>query len=184
MATILHSGKYIVAAGLIAVGFSIPLGAETLDEMFDALQSADSEEAGRIEERIFDRWTKSGSAAMDLLVQRGEDALEAEDFNAAIEHLTAAIDHAPGFAQAYNMRATAYYLSGYYGPALDDLRQAMVINPRHFYAMIGFAVMLEELGKEQEALEVYRQITSIHPHQAQALSAIERLELKFVGQPL
>ena len=39
-------------------------------------------------------------------------------------------------------RAAAYYLTARAGPALDDLRQALVLNPHHWEAMQGFAVML------------------------------------------
>ena len=83
------------------------------------------------------------SAAIDLLLRRGQDALEAGDAPAAIEHLTAAIDHAPDFAEAYAARAGAYYLTNRAGPAIDDLRQALVLNPHHWEALSGFAIVLE-----------------------------------------
>ncbi len=184
MATIKHSGKCIVAAGLMSVGFSLPLYGESVDDMFAALQSANSEEAARIQERIISDWAKSGSPSVDLLLQRGEEAIDNGNLPAAVEHLTAAIDHAPQFAAAYNARATAYYLQGYYGPALDDIRQTLVLNPRHFYAMAGFAVMLEEFGRQEEALELYRQIDSIHPHLPEVDSSIVRLDLLLGGEPL
>lgn len=184
MATIFQSGKLIVAAASFAVGFSLPLGAETIDEMFDALQSAESGEAALIEERILNEWSKSGSAAMDLLLQRGMEAIEVDDLRAAVEHLTAAIDHDPDFAEAYAQRAVAYYLQGYMGPALDDLRQALVLNPRQFYALYGFAVILEEVGQPEHALEIYEQIAEIHPHMEQVNGSIGRLRLDLAGQPI
>ena len=138
MTSVAHPFKCIVAAFGLAVGFSLPLAAETLDEMFEALAVAGPEEAQRIEDRIVTAWSKSGSASMDLLLQRGSDALDAGEYQAAVEHFTAAIDHSPDFAEAYHGRATAYYLLDYYGPALDDLRQALVLEPRHFGALRGF----------------------------------------------
>ena len=184
MATKTHPFKCIVAAVLAAVGFSGPLSAESLDEMFDRLAEAAPDEAGRIQDRIITEWGKSGSAAIDLLLRRGSEALEAGDHVAAVEHYTAAIDHAPDFAEAWHGRATAYFLLDYYGPALDDLRQTLVLNPRHFGALRGFAIMLEELGRPGEALEVYRQVLDIHPHMPDVAEAIERLELELNGQAL
>lgn len=176
--------KHIVTTLFVTFWCSLPLGAETLDDMFDALPNADPADAARIEERIIGKWSKSGSASMDMLLQRGNEALEGEDYGAAIEHLTAAIDHDPQFAEAYHSRATAYYLAGYMGPALDDIRQALVLNPRHFGALRGFAIILEEIGRSQDALEVYHQIASIHPHMLGVAPAIERLEHQLQGEPL
>ncbi len=180
----IHPFKCIVAALALAVGFSGPLGAESLDEMFDRLTEAAPDEARRIQDRIVTEWGKSGSAAIDLLLRRGSEALENGDHVAAVEHYTAAIDHAPDFAEAWHGRATAYFLLNYYGPALDDLRQVLVLNPRHFGALRGFAIMLEELGRPEEALEVYRQVLDIHPHMPDVAQAIERLELELDGQTL
>lgn len=188
MTSLDHPFKCTVAALLIAVGFSLPGQAsaqvETLDELFAALADAPEDEARRIENRIVSQWEKSGSAAMDLLLQRGSDALEAGELDAAAEHFSAAIDHSPDFAEAYHGRATAYFLLDYYGPALDDLRQTLVLEPRHFGALRGFAIILETIGQDQEALEVYRRIMDIHPHLEQARPSMERLEEKLRGQTL
>jgi len=86
-------------------------------------------------------WENSGSPARDLLLQRGKDALEDGDAEAALDHFSALIDHAPDFAAGYNGRATAYFLLGLYGPSLNDLRQTLVLEPRHFGAMRGLAVI-------------------------------------------
>ncbi len=188
MAVDAHPFKCIVAALVLAVGFSLPASVsaqvESLDDLFARLAVAEESEALRIEERIVAQWARSGSAAMDLLLQRGSDALEAGDAQAAVEHFTAAIDHAPDFAEAYHGRATAYFLLDHYGPALDDLRQALVLEPRHFGALRGFAVILETIGQDEEALEVYRRIMDIHPHLEQARPALERLEEKLRGRTL
>ncbi len=184
MTSVAHPFKCIVAAFGLAVGFSLPAAAESLDEMFMALAEAEPGEAQRIEDRIVSAWSKSGSAAMDLLLQRGSDALDAGEFQAAVEHFTAAIDHSPDFAEAYHGRATAYYLLDYFGPALDDLRKTLVLEPRHFGALRGFAIILEQLEREEEALEVYERIMDIHPNLEQARPSMERLQEKLRGQTL
>ena len=90
------------------------------------------------------------------------------------------IDHAPEFAEAYNARATAFYQADKYGPSLQDIRTTLAMNPRHFGALSGLALILEELGEEEQALEAYRAIEAIHPNRANLKDAIERLE-KAVG---
>lgn len=178
--------KFIVAAFVSAVGFSLPAAADdvALEQLFADLQTTTEEESPGIEAQIVDLWSRSGSAALDLLLKRGEDALAAGDYDAAIGHFTAAIDHDPEFAEAWNGRATAYYLSGMVGPALDDIRQVLVLNPRHFGALRGFGVILEELGQPEAALEVYQRVLALSPHAADMSEAAERLTISLEGQSL
>ena len=44
---------------------------------------------------------------------------------------------------------------GQIGPALADIQDTLALNPRHYGAMSGFAVILEELDRPQDALEIY-----------------------------
>jgi len=95
---ILHN--LVVAALLPFFVWCQPAAAQTakLDELFAELSEADARRAARIEREIWAEWSKSGSPAMDLLLQRGRDALAEGDYALAIEHLTALTDHAPDFA--------------------------------------------------------------------------------------
>ena len=80
---------------------------QDLDALFAELADPDAGDWQRAEQDIWREWSKSGSPAMDLLLQRGRDALQAGEVGAAIEHLTALTDHAPDFAEGWNARATA-----------------------------------------------------------------------------
>lgn len=155
-----------------------------LDGLFERLKTAEEAEAGRIEREIWIEWSKSGSPAEDLLLQRGKDALDLGDIPAAIEHFTAVIDHDPEFAEAWNARATAYYMAGEFGPSVADIARVLTLNPRHFGALSGLAMILEESGKPEKALEVYRAALAIHPHLQGATEAVERLETEAEGQEL
>lgn len=137
--------------------------AAKLDGLFDRLKTADEGEAARIEREIQIEWAKSGSPAEDLLLQRGRDAITIGDYAAAIEHFTAIIDHDPDFAEAWNARATAYYMAGEFGPAVADIAKVLTLNPRHFGALSGLAAILEETGKTDKALEAYKAALAIHP---------------------
>jgi tetratricopeptide (TPR) repeat protein len=185
-----HLHKSIVAALLLGVWFSTPSSAqsladsERLDLLFEQLLEAEPDEADRIEGQIITEWGKSGSAAMDLLYRRGEDAMGAGTPDVAVEHFTALVDHAPDFAEGYNGRASAYYQMGLYGPAIDDLRQVLVLEPRHFGAMTGVAVMLEEIGRPEDALEVWQRIASLVPTDPEVASMIDRLKIQLQGETL
>lgn len=186
MGTLTHCFKHTVAALLLVLGFSAPIAAQeaTLDELFQQLGAADEATYERVEDRIIARWEKSGSPAMDLLLRRGQDALEDGEIDVAVEHYTALVDHAPDFAAGYFGRASAYYLLGMIGPALDDLRSTLRLNPRHFEAMRGLATILHEQDRPEDALSVYQMILAISPHSAETQAEIGRLELQLEGQAL
>ncbi len=136
------------------------------------------------EEALVALWSRSGSAAMDLLLRRGRDALEAEDAAAAIEHLTALTDHAPGFAEGWNARAMAWFAAEEYGLALADLTEALARNPHHFGALSGLGLTLERLGRHEAALRAFQAARTIHPHRPDLIEAEKRLERKSGGRRL
>ena len=154
-----------------------------LDELFEELArpGADHE---RTADRIADLWSRSGSATADLLLRRGQEALEEGDAEAAIEHLTALTDHAPDFAEGWSARATAYFAAGRAGEALADLSRALELEPRHFGALAGLGFIMEDLGFEEDALGAYRAAASLNPGIEMVNDAIERLELAQEGEAL
>ncbi|OZA11850.1 MAG: hypothetical protein B7Y02_08205 [Rhodobacterales bacterium 17-64-5] len=155
-----------------------------MDDLFTRLQAAGEEEAGRIETEIWIEWSKSGSPAMDLLLQRGRDALAVGDTVTAIEHFSAIIDHSPDFAEAWNGRATAYYTAGDFGQAVSDIAMVLQLNPRHFGALVGLASILESTENPERAVEVYKAALAIHPYLEGVAEAIERIEVTASGREL
>ncbi|MBI6629845.1 tetratricopeptide repeat protein [Pontibaca salina] len=185
--------KPTVAAFLIIFMFSLPLVAQTPAEqpesmseaaLLAALASANEQEASRIDRQLQALWTKSGSPAMDLLLERGRDALENHDVAAAIEHLTALTDHAPEFAEGWHGRASAYFNADLLGPALADLERALVLNPANYNAIYGLGAILEQLGDPQRAFLAYRHAQAIHPHHEDVIEALDRLRPVVQGQDL
>lgn len=176
----------LVAAFVLLFALPAFAGAQTqlLDQLFDELQTPDLPNWEQVEGQIWTEWSKSGSSAMDLLLKRGRDAMEAGDFAVAIEHLTALTDHAPDFAEGYNARATAYFRDGLYGPALADIARTLTLNPRHFGALTGLGTIFEELGDEEKALDAFRAASAIQPHDPDLLEAIARLEKQVSGLTL
>jgi tetratricopeptide (TPR) repeat protein len=106
------------------------------------------------------------------------------DIRLAIEHFTALIDQDPTFAEGWNARATALFQAGEFGPSIADIAQVLQLNPRHFGALSGLGTILEETGKPERALEVYRAAQAIHPQMAGVNEAVERLEAQATGQEL
>ncbi|MCX7645039.1 MAG: hypothetical protein N2Z62_07065 [Rhodobacteraceae bacterium] len=178
----------IVTALAAAVWISIPrpalADAAELDRLFAELARKENADWQRTESAILTEWSRSGSPSMDLLLERGRKAMQAGDFAQAIEHLTALTDHAPGFAEGWNARATAYFHAGQIGPSLADIQRTLALEPRHFGALAGLGMILEEIGRDAQALEAWRMAHAIHPHAPGINQAIERLERKVSGTDL
>lgn len=155
-----------------------------LEALFEGLRSADAAAAQQIEQRIYEIWSQSGSPSMDLLLERGREALNEGDTKLAIEHFTALVDHAPDFAEGYNGRATAYFQNGQFGPSLDDIRRTLALNPRHFGAMSGLALILEELDRPEDSLAAWREVQRINPSREGLDAVIDRLERQVEGESL
>ncbi len=154
---------------------------EDLDLLFAELAQPGGETWARAETDILRIWSRSGSAAMDLLYKRGESALDAGDIPTALGHLTALTDHAPDFAAGWYLRSVAFYLDGDYGPAIADLEQVLRLEPRHFGALTQLGTMLDELGDKRRALEAFRASLKLHPHQEDAQDAVRRIEQELQG---
>ena len=149
---------------------------DELDRLFTLLATADASNWKALEDEIWGLWSRSGSDSFDLMLTRGRTAMDQGDLEAAIEHLTALTDHAPEFAEGWNARATAFYLSGQYGLSLDDIARTLTLEPRHFGALSGLGIILEQLGDDERALEAYQYALAIHPQSPSVKEAVARLE--------
>ena len=181
---------HVMRAATLALALLLP-GApsaetegEALDTLFAELAEPGRTDWMRVEREITRIWERSGSDAMDLLLRRGKDAMEAKDFRKAVEHLSALVDHAPDFAEGWNARATAYYLMGEYALSIADVEQVLTRNPRHFGALSGLAIMLEQLGEVEYAIKALRAVHAIHPNRPDVTEALERLERQVGGADL
>lgn len=176
---------FLACAAALSLGLPTALpAAEPLDTLYAELADPENENWQRTQADILREWSKSGSPAMDLLLKRGRDAMEAGDLAVAIEHLTALTDHAPDFAEGWNARATAFYMAGQFGPSMTDIARTLNLNDHHFGALAGLGMILEELGRDEAAIRAYRASLAIHPHQDALHQALDRLEKKTAGWSL
>lgn len=185
MGTHLRKLYPVVTALLLTVGNSLPVAAQSsLDDKLQALRDAHPEEATRLTREIEREWSQSGSTALDMLLRRGRDALENENPDIAIEHLTALIDHAPEFAEGWHARATAFYMKDLYGPALSDLEKALALNPNNYNAIFGLGIMFQEFGDNIRAEQAFQQVLDLHPNHENATKALEQLKSQGIGRTL
>ena len=156
-----------------------------VDFLFEALKVApDDESAKAVENRIWALWMVSGSDTVDLLMLRVKAAIEAKDLNLAIRLLGSIIELRPNYTEAWNRRATIYFLKKDYGNSLADIREVLAREPRHFGALAGLGVILEEVGDEKHALDAFRKAQDIYPRLAGVSDQIKNLKEKVEGRDI
>ena len=158
---------------------------QNLEFLFGALKAApDPESAKAIEERIWALWFVSGSDTADLLMTRVKTAVEGKDLDLAIELLDSIVEIKPDYVEAWNRRATVYFMKKDYGRSLADIRQVLAREPRHFGALSGLGLIMQELGDEKRALEVFRRALAVHPHLERIPDVVKVLTEKVEGRDI
>lgn len=149
---------------------------------FEELLSEDEEVWRRAERRLDKLLSRSGSPSFDLLLERGEKALEAKNPDAAMEHLIALTNLAPDFSEGWRLRALAHVAKEEPGPALAALADAIAAEPRNYKAHYLLGALFEKLEQRKKAYAAYEQALKTHPNHSEARPAFERLAPKAVGR--
>jgi tetratricopeptide (TPR) repeat protein len=156
-----------------------------LNTLFDALKVApDAQSAKAIEERIWAVWVVSGSDTCNLLMGRARAAADEKDYDLAIKLLNAVVELKPDYIEGWNRRATIYYLKKDYAHSIADIREVLSREPRHFGALSGLGLILQEIGDDKHALEAYRRVLAIDPRQEHVAETVKSLSEKVEGRDI
>lgn len=155
-----------------------------LDRLFGELKrEPNADKATALANQIQAAWLGSGSATVDLLMLRSTEALARKDTAAALDLTDQAIVLKPDYAEAYNRRATLHYARDEYALSIADVEETLAREPRHFGALAGLGAMLEEMGRDREAMDAYGRALAIYPTLKPAQDAFARLAEELSGQP-
>ena len=158
---------------------------QNLDFLFGALKVAPDETSAKaIEQRIWALWGVSPSDTANLLMLRVRTAIEAKDTDLAIKLLDGIVKIKPDYVEAWNRRATLYYSKKDYGHSLADIREVLKREPRHFGALMGLGLIMQDLGDEKQALEVYRRALAVHPKLPRIPDLVKTLQEKVEGRDI
>jgi tetratricopeptide (TPR) repeat protein len=158
---------------------------QNLDFLFGALKVAPDETSAKaIADRIWNVWLKAGGDTTNLLISRVRNAIESKDLDLAIQLLDGVIEFKPEFAEGWNQRATVYYMKKDYTRALADLAQVLSREPRHFGALFGVGIIMQEFGDDRRALEIYRRALEIDPHMRRVPDLVKTLSEKVEGRDI
>lgn len=135
----------------------------------------------RIEERIWNQWMHGGSTAENDALARATQAMNSANAAEAERQLNALIRQTQSFPEAYNKRATLYFMIGRYDESLSDIASTLELEPRHFGALSGRGMILQRLGRDAEAIAAYKEALAINPNLEGAKSAVRLLEIQAPG---
>lgn len=156
-----------------------------LDFLFGALKAAPDEvSAKHIEDRIWSLWVASGSDTVNLLMSRVKTALDKQDYDLALRLLDAVLEIRPQYVEAWNRRATVFFLKKDFANSLADVRQVLAREPRHFGALSGLGVILQEIGDDKNALDAYRRALAVHPRLKGLAEKVKTLSEKVEGRDI
>ena len=155
-----------------------------LGEMSDAkalaakLKDTDETTRGLAEESLWKIWSRSGDRRVDALYARGVDEMSSGSLEKAVATFTRIIDMRPQFAEAWNKRATLYFMAGDYEKSLADCEEVMKRNPLHFGALAGYFQIYVALEDFERAVRYGRRALDINPNMEGIRQGVEALERK------
>ena len=176
------SGLPIVAHAQDSLSSSEPSADEVTAELLVELsRTSDAKKAEQLEQKIWARWSKSGSDTVDLLMSWADEAQGKENLGQALDLLDRVVLLEPGFAHGLNRRAIVHYSRGDHAKSLDDIERVIALEPNHFGAISGLGAIMMELNKEQAALDAFMRVLEIYPANEKAQEAASKLIEKLSG---
>ena len=157
--------------------------AEILNDLFSQLaKETKASTAKSIVRRIWASWTDSGSATINGLMNFSKQSMDKRKFAEAEDLLDQIVTLAPDYSEGWNRRATLYFLKKQYGKSISDIEQTLRYEPRHFGALAGLGMILQQVGNKKKALETWYKLLEIYPASTQAQQAVIQLEETFTGK--
>jgi Tfp pilus assembly protein PilF len=151
-------------------------GVRELDALFRAL-AADPppRPPGDIEDEIWALWTDHNDASLAERMERAIAAMARKSLQEAELELDTLVADAPDWAEAWNKRATLYYLMGRHDESMADIARTLALEPRHFGAICGFGQICLAQGRQVEALAAFETALTLHPHIDSVRGAVKAL---------
>jgi len=156
-----------------------------LDTLFETLKTAKTRpEAARIAREIQRIWSQSGSDTADLLMERADEAIAEEEFPLAIEILDRLVVLQPDWAEAWNRRATVFFLTDDYRRSVADIGEVLRLEPRHYGAIAGLGLIYRSMGDDKRAFKAFEQALEIYPQNDSVRESLEELRPSAEGLDL
>lgn len=173
----------IAGAFILLAAFAHPTFANAdqsdpqLDELFDSLKLAQSNsESKEIENQIWRIWLEAPDEYSADLLSQVTYAMSVGQHELALRISNELVDSAPEYAEGWNKRATLQYILGNHGLSVADIKETLILEPRHFGALSGLGLIFMRSGNLEAAHDVFSRVVEITPGSENARGSLERVE--------
>ena len=148
-----------------------------LDKLFNELKKNISSSSPKIAEQIWTLWsTHPTDEKLTSILDEGSRLVQDQKLVKAIDIFTDAIEMDPTWAEAWNKRATVYYMVGEFQKSQDDIDKVLELENRHFGALAGQGMVNIQLKNYDKAKLSYQKAQEIYPAMKSSKVMIEQIE--------
>jgi tetratricopeptide (TPR) repeat protein len=145
-----------------------------LDQLFQSL-TAPTCDARTLEDEIWALWMHHPHRRAAQALEQTAAEIADHLYDVAETRLTRLLRGRPDFPEAWNKRATLFYLQERDDECVHDIQRTLELEPRHFGALCGLAEILRGAGEREAALFVFQAALRINPHLDAARDAVREL---------
>ena len=150
---------------------------ERLNQLFNELKVNNSKISSTIEQEIWKIWsTHPDDVKLTKKLEEGSQFVMDQQFDKAIEIFTEVINLDQNWAEAWNKRATVFYLMGEFKKSQNDIDKVLAIEVRHFGALAGQGLVNIQLKNYEKAIQSYRKAKEIYPSMQSPEIMIRQIE--------
>ena len=147
-----------------------------LDILFEDLYNVqDITQQNKIVSNIWSEWMKTDNSESQKIMDMVPYFFQTRNYDEAIEALSYVIEQEPNFSEAYNKRATFYFMMGDFENSMKDIESTLALEPRHFGALDGMSRILISYKKYDQAFKVYEEMMSLMPNDVTLHMKMDRL---------
>ena len=135
-----------------------------LNQLFNDLKKRNISIAHNAEQEIWKIWmTHPNDEYLTMLLAKGSSLINNTNYSQAIDVFSKVINLDPSWAEAWNKRATVFYLTGDFEKSQKDIDKVLKLEKRHFGALAGEGLVNIQLKNYNKALESYEKAKQINP---------------------
>jgi tetratricopeptide (TPR) repeat protein len=150
-----------------------------LNNLFDQLGAVNNTQtAESLEKKIWSVWNKHpNNIKLTEKLEFGTELMQYGDYNYALKVFNNILESDPKWSEAWNKRATVYFLMSQFTDSLNDIDKVLVIEPRHFGALSGQARIFIKLQEYEKAIKSIEEALKFYPtfRSRDLIPEIERL---------
>ncbi len=135
-----------------------------LDKLFLELKKNKTNISSQIEQNIWLLWsTHPTNQKLTSMLDEGSKLINDQKFYRAIQVFSETIEKDPTWAEAWNKRATVYYMVGEFQKSQNDIDKVLELEKRHFGALAGQGLVNIQLKNYEKAILSYQRAEKIYP---------------------